>query len=80
MWPLAADELDAIEDLFGGIVEIVADDYFVSSFEEGECGEGAYVASAAVTCISLGSLFSWFPLLPSNQATANNHFHEIYCD
>jgi hypothetical protein len=31
---LAADELDAVDDLGGGVVEVVDDDDFVVSFEE----------------------------------------------
>lgn len=44
--PLAADELDAVEDLGGGVVEVVDGDDFVVGFEEGEGGEGADVARA----------------------------------
>jgi len=36
---LAADELDAVEYFFGGIVEIVYDDDFVVCFEKREGGE-----------------------------------------
>jgi hypothetical protein len=44
--PLAADELDAIDDLLGRVVEIVDDDDFVVCLEEGKRCEGANVASA----------------------------------
>ena len=43
---LPANQLDAIEGLAGGVVEVVNDDYFVVGFEECEGGEGADVASA----------------------------------
>lgn len=46
--PLAADELDAVEDLGGGVVEVVDDDDLVVGFEEGKGGEGADVARAAI--------------------------------
>lgn len=46
--PLAADELDAVQDFLGGVVEVVDDDDFVVGLEEGESGEGADVAGAAV--------------------------------
>ena len=42
---LAADEFYAIDDLLGRIVEIVCDNDFVASVEEGEGGKGANVAS-----------------------------------
>lgn len=40
-------QLNAIEDLFGGVVQVVCDDDFVAGFEEGEGREGANVAGAA---------------------------------
>jgi hypothetical protein len=46
--PLAADELDAIDDLLGGVVEIVDDDNLVVCLEEGKCCERTNVASATV--------------------------------
>jgi len=44
--PLAADELDAVEDFLGGVVEVVDDDDLVVGLKKGECGEGADVAGA----------------------------------
>jgi len=44
--PLAADELDAVEDLLGGVVEVVDDDDLVVGLEEGKGGERADVAGA----------------------------------
>ena len=41
---LAADELDAVYDFFGGVVEVVDDDDLVVGFEEGESRERANVA------------------------------------
>jgi hypothetical protein len=46
--PLAADELDAIDDLLGGVVEIVDDDNLVVCLEECKRCERANVASATV--------------------------------
>jgi hypothetical protein len=42
--PLAADELDTVEDLLGGVVEVVDDDDLVVGLEKGESGERADVA------------------------------------
>ena len=44
--PLAADELDAVQDLLGGVVEVVDDDDLIVSLEKGKSGEGADVAGA----------------------------------
>ena len=41
---LAADELDAVDDFWGGVVEVVDDDDFVVGFEEGKGCERANVA------------------------------------
>jgi hypothetical protein len=44
--PLAADELDAVEDLLGGVVKVVDDDDLVIRLEKGKCGERANIAGA----------------------------------
>lgn len=44
---LAADQLDAIDDFGGRVVQVVDDDDFVVGLEEREGGEGADVAGAA---------------------------------
>lgn len=44
--PLAADELNAVEHLFGGVVEVVNDDDLVVGLEESESSERADVAGA----------------------------------
>jgi hypothetical protein len=44
---LTADEFDTVENLIGGVVEVVDDDDLVVCLEEGECGEGANVSGAA---------------------------------
>ena len=44
--PLAADELNAVEDLLGGVVKVVDDDDLVVGLEKGESGERADVAGA----------------------------------
>jgi hypothetical protein len=41
---LAADELNAVYDFFGRVVQVVDDDDLVVCFEEGESREGANVA------------------------------------
>lgn len=43
---LARNELDAVDDFFGGVVEVVDDHDLVVGFEESERGEGADVAGA----------------------------------
>ena len=43
---LAADQLNAVQDLFGGVVEVVDDDDLVVGLEESERGERADVAGA----------------------------------
>jgi hypothetical protein len=42
--PFPADELDAVDDLFGRIVKIVDNDDLVISLKERKGGEGANVA------------------------------------
>ena len=37
--PLAADELDAVQDLLGGVVEVVDDNDLVVGLEKGKGGE-----------------------------------------
>lgn len=43
-WSLAANELDAVDDFWRRVVEVVNDDDFVVCFEEGESCKGANVA------------------------------------
>jgi len=43
---LAADQLDAVQDLVGRVVEVVDDDDLVVGLEESERGERADVAGA----------------------------------
>jgi hypothetical protein len=45
---LAGDQLNAVEDLVGGVVEVVDDDDLVVSLDESKGGERANVASATV--------------------------------
>lgn len=47
---LAADELNAVEDFLGRVVEVVDDDDLVASLQEGERCERANVAGAAGCC------------------------------
>lgn len=42
----ATDELNAIEDLFGRVAQVVDNDHVVAGFEEGEGGETANIACA----------------------------------
>ena len=48
LWALASELLQAVDDLFGGVVEVVDDDDLVVGFEQLEDGEGADVAAATV--------------------------------
>jgi hypothetical protein len=43
---LAADQLDAVQDLLGGVIEVVDDDDLVVGLEESERGERADVPGA----------------------------------
>lgn len=45
---LAADQLNALESLSRGVVEVVSDDDLVASLEESEGGERANVARSTV--------------------------------
>ena len=47
---LAADELDAIDDFWGRVVEVIDNDYLVVCLEKGESCEGADVACATAEC------------------------------
>lgn len=44
----ARDELDAVDDLLGGIVQVVRDDNLIASLEERKDRERANVATATV--------------------------------
>lgn len=46
IWPLATDELNAIDDFFRRVVKIVDDDDLVPSLKKGKSRERANVASA----------------------------------
>lgn len=56
VWSLAAEELDAVEGDFGGIVQAVDDHNLVAMLEEGERGEGAYVTGSTESKVSVWSL------------------------
>jgi hypothetical protein len=45
-WSLAADELNAVDDFWRGVVEVVDNDDLVVGLEESKSCEGANVASA----------------------------------
>lgn len=49
LWPFAGDELDAIDDFLGRVVEVVDDDNFVAGIKERERCERANVAGATAT-------------------------------
>lgn len=46
--PLAGDQFNAIEDLFGRVVQVVSDDDLVTSLDEGEGRERADIARSSV--------------------------------
>jgi len=52
--PLAAYQLDAIEDLSIAVIKVVDDHNLVVGFEQREGGEGANVARAAVRVVNKG--------------------------
>lgn len=56
---LAANELDAVHDFWGGVVEVVDDDDFVVCFEEGKGCERANVAgTTTLLSISMTMMLS----------------------
>jgi hypothetical protein len=55
---LAADELDAIDDLLWRVVEIVDDDDLVVGLKKGEGREGANVACATATKLACLLLYT----------------------
>lgn len=46
--PLATDELNAVQDLIGGVVEVIDDDDLVVGLEQGERSERADVAGTTM--------------------------------
>lgn len=46
VWPLAADELDTIQDLLRGVVKVIDNDDLVAGIEKSKGCERANVASA----------------------------------
>lgn len=51
---LAADSLNAVEGLGGGVVQVVCNDDLVASLEQGESGKGTNV-----TGTTSGAIISW---------------------
>jgi hypothetical protein len=51
--PLAADELDTVQDLLGRVVKVVDDDDLVVGLEKGESSERADVAGATMKRLML---------------------------
>lgn len=49
---LAADSLNTVEGLGGGVVQVISDDNLVASLEQGEGGEGANVTGTTSGAIS----------------------------
>ena len=49
---LAADSLNTVEGLGGGVVQVISDDDLVASLEQGEGGEGANVTGTTSGAIS----------------------------
>ena len=50
---LATDEFDTVENLIGGIVQVVSDDYFVASFKERKGGERTNIAGSTTSMVSV---------------------------
>ena len=55
LWPLAADELDTVDDLLRSIVKIVCDHNFVICFKECERGERTNVAATTINLLAYGT-------------------------
>ena len=47
---LTAYELDAVDDFWGRVVQVVCNDNLIVRFQEGQSSEGSDVSSAAVAC------------------------------
>lgn len=50
--PLPGDQFDAVDDLCGGIVQVVGNDNLVASFEQGQGREGPDVARSSSRPVS----------------------------
>lgn len=57
-WTAATELLNAAEDIFEGVVEVVDNDDIVTVFEKCQGGEGANVPSTTVTTVSPARLRS----------------------
>lgn len=53
VWPLSGDQFNAIEDLCGGIVQVVGNDDLVASFKKGQGREGPNVTRSSTTSCQL---------------------------
>lgn len=55
--PLATNQLDSIDGLFGRIVQVVGNDDFIVSFQQGQGGERSNVSGASARfCISVNHI------------------------
>lgn len=77
-WPLSTDALNAVQNFFRRIVEVVDNDHFVVGFEEGKYGQGADVASATAP-LSVQRPVNTMGAVPSDQAVSDGH-REIWVE
>lgn len=82
---LAANELDAVDDFWGGVVEVVDNDNFVVGFEEGQGCERANVAgttkplsiSIAHDAVLKLRVEGWRGSLPGDENGSYNHCENL---
>ncbi len=74
LWPLAADELNTVDDLLGGVVKVIDDDDLVARLEKGKRCERANVAGTTAV-VSMQSMVEvgWRGSSPSNEDRADSH-------
>ena len=53
---LTADELDAVDDLWGRVIQVVCNDNLIARFQEGQSSEGSDISSAAIPYQSAKSM------------------------
>ena len=53
VWSLSTDELNAIQDFFRRVLQVVCDHHVVVIFQKGEGSEGSNVAAAPFALVSI---------------------------
>ena len=79
--PLPADELNAVDDFFRRIVEVIHNYDLVIGLEEGQCREGANVARSSRSYLALASqeAIDIWTRVPSHKNRSNNH-GDLMCE